>query len=114
MNATRKEIQQDLTKLADKWRHRGMPGLAAIMVLIAEFYQRELEGYLLSMMASLHRLMSRIQGGKHFVETNTETGIERSSRESATDRRHSRKHVVLGNAKKGGRGSKTVRVERRG
>lgn len=106
----REQISIDLLRMAERWRDRGMPGLAATLVLVNEFYSMEMEGYLLAMLSPLHRLMSRMMVGEtHVRESNT----ERPTRAPTSRAGHSRRDVVLGHA--AGRRSvlKKIRLPRR-
>lgn len=79
----RRQIDRDLAKLAEKWRRKGMPVLTWILLLVREFYARELEGYLLGALWPIHRLVRRtIDGGNYVVDSN----IDRPTRTRASRR----------------------------
>ena len=108
----REQIEIDLGRLAVKWTGKGMPGLAAILILVNQFYSMELEGYLLGMLAPLHRFMSRVMGAPDGT-TVTESNTERTTRTPTTRSRHLRRHAVLADAKKSQRRADAMRVPRR-
>lgn len=58
----RDEISDDLNLLAEKWRSKGMPGLAAILAIVDWFYTKEMEGHLLAVLTSLTNLTVRLTG----------------------------------------------------
>lgn len=107
----REEIETDLTVLAEKWRDKGMPGLAAILVLTNEFYKLEMEGYLLGIMAPLHRFMARI--GVCPCDQRSTPPVKGTARTSATGREHPRRDGLLGHAQHRKSSLKAKRAVRR-
>lgn len=106
----RDQINEDLVALADKWRGRGMPGLAAILIIVNDCYNRELEGHLLSLLSSLTHMVYRWNG---VYPAHEAPDADRTTRTQPTDPGRQRHHDVLGTPKKSQRRAPTLRVRAR-